>query len=444
MTIQKNRFNKIYEWLFVISPWVILAGMLQYHFRSFLPCERLFTGLEFFDFVSVSDIFVGLIIIVFLLGILVKKVALQKRKLAIEWKIAIGLLMIAGILQLVFQKVYEPVLSTPFEYFRSLFIFPLIFVVLAWRTLDEKVIGQLVKSYLGMVSFFCLIALTQYFTGVFPGEQHDFMGRLVWPYIDFVTMKSQSANWVAFFVTPAVIFSFINVFETLRDKRWKKLVREENFWLYGMTLILSAVVLYMTQSYGGYAAVFAAAFLYMFRALPFKKFLLAILAMAVLAGGVYLHQQTTWKYQVLTDQVEYRFATSAASRADIYEMNLHIISEHPILGVGLNQYQSYFAQYQVEVLGEKLNESHIPPHGHNFFMHMWNSLGVAGFLAMLILVAGIFWRTKFDSRYAAVFVLVAIMTHGLIDSYYWKQEIAYVFWLVVMLSYMYKVSITRS
>ena len=92
-------------------------------------------------------------------------------------------------------------------------------------------------------------------------------------------------------------------------------------------------------------------------------------------------------------------------------------------------------------MGGELNESHIPPHAHNFFLSMWTNLGVFGFLAMVILVVGILWRSKLDPLNPAVFALIAIMAHGLIDSYYWKQEIAYTVWLVVVFAYLYKMKI---
>lgn len=417
---------KFYRLLFLLSPWAIVAGMVQFHFQSFLPAQRFFHGLEFFDFVTVTDLFVGLLVLIFLIGWKkgqIRGVAGRVVPSALRW--AIILLLVAAGLQFLFQQVYEPVLSTPSEYFRSLFIFPLIFGVLAYQTLDTVQLKRLLNSYFLMVATFCVMALIQHFFGIFPGEQKDFMGRLVWPYIDFLTLESSSANWTAFFVTPTVILSFVHLVRTRR-------------WQYGALLLLSVATLYLTQSYGGYIAVLVAVTLYLFRALPLKKFLVAMIGLVALAGGVFLHQQTTWKYSVLTGQAEYRFATSVTSRSDIYRMNLHMIQTYPLLGTGLNQYQSYFAANQLEVLGGELNESHVPPHAHNFFMSFWTSLGLFGFVAMLFLVLGIFWRTKLDSAYPAVFVVVAIMVHGLIDSYYWKQEIAYFFWLMVVLAYLYR------
>lgn len=430
--------SRWYRSLFVLSPWAIFAGMLQFHFQQFLPAQRFFKGLEFFDFISVTDLFVGLLFVLFVAGLMNKSIKLQARRIPSEWKAAIGLLLLAVVLQLLLQQTYEPVLVTPFEYFRSLFIFPLIFAVMAYKTADDDLLKKLMTSYFLMVVTFCSLALIQYLTGWFPGEQKDFMGRLVWPYIDFLSLKSASANWIAFFVTPAAVLSFVHAFNTLLLPNRKKLLKQKFFWLCFFLFILSTITLYLTQSYGGYVAVLGGITLYLFRALPLKRFSLALLFIGVIIGAGFIHQQSTWKYQVLTDQVDYRFANSAASRSDIYRMNLHMILKYPLIGTGMNQYQSYFAVNQVEVLGSELNESHVPPHAHNFFMSFWTSLGVFGFAAMLLLILGIFWRLKFDPRSPVVFVLVAIMLHGLIDSSYWKQEMAYFFWLMVMLSYLYR------
>lgn len=425
--------KKLYNLVLVLAPWAFLAGMLQFHFQSFLPYQGAFKGEHAFDYFTVIDFYVLFLVIVFLLGRRKKEISMEPRKIPKEFAWAILLLMIAGILEIFFQQIYQPVLNSPFDYFRSLFVYPIIFVLLVYKTVDHVTIDRMLKSYIGMILFFCAFALLQHVTGIFPGEQKDFTGRLVWPFIDYVTLKSSSANWVAFFVTPSVVISFINVFHLLRKK-----IYDRQLYFYVIALFLSTIVVYLTQSYGAYIAIFGTLTLYMFRALPLKKFLIALMVTLFAAGGVYFLQQSTYKYQIMTGQKNYRYDTSVASRGDIYRMNLAMILEHPILGVGLNAYQSYFTLNHERILGHKYNESHIPPHAHNFFMSFWTNLGVFGFLAMLILIVGIFWRYKFKADNPAVFVLLAVMIHGLIDSYYWKQEIAYIFWMMVVLSYLYR------
>lgn len=441
-----NRFSSFYERLFVLSPWVVFAGMLQFHFQKFIPFNRIFRGVYFFDYVTVMDLFVVFLVLVFLIGLIKGRIKFNENRVPWPLKTVILLLLFAGLLQVLFQQVYEPVLTTTTEYFRSLFLFPLIFLMLAYRTIDNSVISRIMKSYILLVVFFCILALIQYFTGIFPGAQQDFMARLVWPYVDFVTLEAASANWVAFFVTPALILSFTNLLPTYQrlrhqdcDSSLKICPLMKDIKLYIVAFFLSGIVIYLTQSYGAYVAVFVAITFYLFRALSFRKFLAAFIVISLIGGGIYYQQTKTWKFQVNYGNAEYRYSTSVASRADIYKMNVSMLLKNPVLGVGLNQYQSYFALNHKEVLGHEYGEVQIPPHAHNFFVSFWTALGIFGLLAMIILLIDVLWRTKLKPEYPAVFAFIAIMTHGLIDSYYWKQEIAYIFWIVVLLVYLYRV-----
>lgn len=459
----QTSLQKIYQALIAATPWVLFAGMLQFSFQKFLPGQRFFKGEYGFDYFTIIDFFVVAVVVIFAIGFARKQIKFEPRKLPIELMLAIGLLLVAGVLEVFFQHPYGPILNSPFFYFRSFFIFPIVWLLLVYKTADHNTLEKLVKNYLLMVLFFCVFALVQYLFGVFPGEQKDFTGRLVWPFIDFLTLKSSSANWVAFFVTPAVIMGFIKIFtgtknlinypfqvtnhelEKFGTKEIALEIKMKNYKLkvidlalYNCVFLLGAIVLYLTQSYGAYTAVFAAIGLYLFRSMKFKKFLAVAIAMLLLAGGVYLVQKNSYKYKIMTGQTAYRYDNSVASRGDILKMNWAMIKQNPLLGVGLNAYQSYFTINQKNVLGHQYKESMIPPHAHNFFLSFYTNLGLFGFLAMLILVIGIFWRYKLDPHNPLLFVLVAIMIHGLIDSYYWKQEIAYLFWMVVLLAYLYR------
>lgn len=430
--------KKIYEKLVLFLPWAVMLGVFQVNFQKFLPFQRIFKGAYFFDYFTVTDIFVSLLLVFVVVGLVTKKIKFTERKLPIELLIAVGLLLVAGVLELVFQVTYEPILTTPSEYFRGLFLYPILVTILLIRTLDEVMVGKLLKSYVSMVMTFGVLALVQFVSGVFPGAMRDFTGRLTWPYVDFLTLKSGSANWAAFFVTPTVILSFARLVQIFSAKLPKK-KKDLFFWI--AALVIADCVLLLTQSYGALVAASVAALFYCFRALPLKKFFAILgvfLFLCAVGFGVIMQ---TKKFQILTGKQEFKFDTSATSRVDIYKMNLAIISSNPLLGVGLNQYQSYFTSHQEKVLGHKLNESHVPPHAHNFFMSFWTNLGVFGVLAMVILVCGIFWRFTFSAESPAVFVLLAIMIHGLIDSYYWQQEIAYTFWIVVSLCYLFEIKV---
>ena len=452
------KLRNFYNDCLAALPWVLLAGLFQFSFQKFLPGQRLFKGQYGFDYFTLIDIYVAGVAIMFLvLYLRSRKHAkglkdagvstdgrhfLEPRRIPKEFSWAVLLILVAGLLQIFFQEAYQPILNSPFEYLRAYFIYPFLLFYIIFKTADHGIINRIVKNYLIVTTVFCVLALVQYLFGVFPGEQYDFTHRLVWPYIDFLTLKSASANWVAFFVTPALILSFIKIVSGFKAAFKDPLDSGKKFLseltLYNACFILSMIVVYLTQSYGAYAAIFIAILFYFFRTMKFKKFIPILVLMLALAGGIYFLQKSTYKYKILTGSVAYKYDNSVASRGDIWRMNLAFVKQHPILGVGLNEYQSWFSLNAEKVLGHAYKEVQPPPHPHNFFMGFYANLGILGFVAMLILVIGIFWRYKFDPENPALFILLAIMIHGLIDAYYWKQEIAYIFWMVILMAYLYR------
>jgi O-antigen ligase len=423
----KNGAAFVNKLLFYLSPWVLLFGLYKHNFQEFFPYDPSLMGPEFFDFFAVIDGYILIMVVFFVAGIVSGLIKPKLKNVPLEFWIGATLLLIAGTLQLYFQSPIEPILSTPINYFKELIVYPLIFTFIGLTTLDKNSVKPFVYSYLAMVCVFSIGSLFQFFTNYFPGETLDFTGRLVWPFVDFLTLKVSSANWTAFFAVPAVIISFTGIAKAVIKKKFSpKLI------FLGITFLLSGVIVYLTQSYGAYAGLFIAFILYLFRSLPLKKFAAAFVILILIGGGMYLVQKNTYKFQLMEGTQETRFDNSVTARGDIMTMNLHIIKTHPWLGVGFNQYQSYFTKNHREVLGKEFNESHYPPHAHNFFLSFWTNMGILGFLGILMLIVGLFWRQKLNPTMPAQFIVAAIMTHGLIDSFYWNREIAYTFWIIIL------------
>ncbi|HBB03056.1 MAG: hypothetical protein US89_C0001G0021 [Candidatus Peregrinibacteria bacterium GW2011_GWF2_38_29] len=450
--IFKKTVSGLYTGLFLISPLCFILGMIQTNFQKLLPYQEFFHGKQFFDFYTISDILLIAIFTLFLFGFFTGALELQKRPLKFWLGAGIFLIFVAGAIQILFQKTYDPILSSPIEYFRSMFIFPIFYALLVYKTLSDKVLKWLMYAYISTISLFCVFALTQYFFNIFPGVQYDFTQRLVWPYIDFLTLKWQSANWVTFLIAPAFVISFIKLFNLTRDSiRVNKskfgiksfvIHLDFRFWILLFPIILIGLVLYFAQSYGSYMGIALAIALFLFRSLKLKHFLIAFLVLAVIGSGVFLFQRNSAKYKIWTGE-KYRYATSVQDRKDIYKMNLYMLENNPVLGVGLNQYQSYFALNK-DILGHEYNELNIPPHAHNFFLSMWLALGIIGLIGILLIIFAAFFHARFNPLNPAIFAFVAIIIHGIVDSYYWKPEIAYTVWLIIIFSYLYKQKWTKS
>jgi O-antigen ligase len=437
----KNGATFVNKLLFYLSPWVLLFGLYKHNFQEFFPYDPILKGPEFFDFFAVIDGYILIMIVFFVAGVISGLIKPNLKKVPLEFWIGAALLLIAGTLQLYFQSPIEPILSTPLSYFKELIIYPLIFTFIGLVTLDKDSIKPFIYSYLAMVCAFSIGSLFQFFTNHFPGETLDFTGRLVWPFVDFLTLKVASANWTAFFAAPAVVISFAGIVKAITNKKFSlKII------FFGITFLLAGIIVYLTQSYGAYAGLFVAFTLYLFRSLPFKKFAAAFVILILIGGGMYLIQRNSYKFQLLEGTQTTRFDNSVSARGDIMTMNLHIITTRPWLGIGFNQYQSYFAENHKEVLGREFNESHYPPHAHNFFLSFWTTMGIFGLLGILTLIVGLFWRQKLSSNMPAQFIVAGIMTHGLLDSFYWSREIAYTFWIIILFVYLYKdsYSITKN
>lgn len=429
----KNIARIVHKTLLYLSPWILLFSLFRHNFQQFFPYNPVLKGPEFFDFFTVIDGYMLIISVFFIAGIVSGLIKPHLKRIPVEWWVGAGLLIVAGYIQVFWQTPIEPILSTPGLYIKQFIVYPILFSFIALSTLNKKSVRPLVYSYVAMVCALCLASLFQFVTHHFPGETVDFTGRLVWPFIDFLTLDIASANWLAFFVTPTVILSFAALIHLYTQKK-----RPFALVLWGFSFIISGLVVYLTQSYGAYAALFIAFTLYLYKTLPLKRFFVGFMVLLVIGFGIFFVQQNSYKYKVLSGSQETRFDNSLTSRRDIMQMNMHIIKTHPWLGVGLNQYQSYFAKNYKTVLEKEYNESHFPPHAHNFFISFWNNTGLLGLLAILILIVGMLRRLALHPSFPAQFIIIAIMTHGLVDSFYWRQEIAYTFWIIITFVYLYK------
>lgn len=146
-----------------------------------------------------------------------------------------------------------------------------------------------------------------------------------------------------------------------------------------------------------------------------------------------------------------RSVGSSVLRLNIWESALRMGADHPILGVGLDQ---FFNQYQAKyVAPEQRDDPNTPQvegesytsHPHNIVLDYWLNLGIMGLFALMWLLQKYFWvatnRVKaFTDRVGAdpvgralalglIALMIDFLVHGLIDNSYFLMDLALVFWL---------------
>lgn len=125
-------------------------------------------------------------------------------------------------------------------------------------------------------------------------------------------------------------------------------------------------------------------------------------------------------------------------RLDLWVSSLQMLRDHPILGIGLDNFVYLYQQiYLLPGAAEEPNLSH----PHNWVLHVWLSLGLLGLVAFLWLLA-VFWRRArrvvraARARWyaaAAIGAMVDLLVHGLVDNSYFLVDLAFLFWLCLAL-----------
>jgi O-antigen ligase len=122
-------------------------------------------------------------------------------------------------------------------------------------------------------------------------------------------------------------------------------------------------------------------------------------------------------------------------RLDLWLSSLEMLRDHPLLGVGLD---NFVYVYQQTYLREGAAAEPSLSHPHNWILNFWLSVGILGLVAFCWLLVS-FWR---EARRGLPNWLVAgalgamadMLVHGFIDNSYFLVDLAFVFWLCLAVS----------
>ncbi len=126
-------------------------------------------------------------------------------------------------------------------------------------------------------------------------------------------------------------------------------------------------------------------------------------------------------------------------RVDLWQSSLAMLVDHPVLGVGLDNFVYLYQQvYLREGAAAEANLSH----PHNWILHVWLQLGVLGLVAFVwLLVRFARYVRRRVARAPATWVvagavgaMVDMLLHGLIDNSYFLVDLAFLFWLLLALA----------
>ncbi len=134
--------------------------------------------------------------------------------------------------------------------------------------------------------------------------------------------------------------------------------------------------------------------------------------------------------------------TSLGSRVMIWNTSLSLITEHPVAGIGMRNFEEAYLALQ------PFFPSYLEwavPHPHNIVLAFWlftGVVGLIGFLTLVILtVSSLLDRLSSGTDPEArrfhglmLALLVALLVQGLVDTPYFRNDLSFFFWAIVALS----------
>ncbi|HUY56862.1 MAG TPA: O-antigen ligase family protein [Candidatus Micrarchaeaceae archaeon] len=142
-------------------------------------------------------------------------------------------------------------------------------------------------------------------------------------------------------------------------------------------------------------------------------------------------------------------ANSLVTRDRLWHATIDLIESHPFTGSGLAGYQTAIGPYRAQV-HDPSTQTHVYP--DQLELDFWVELGVLGFVALLAFFAELLRYLAPAVRagprehpwaVALTLAWVAIIVHGLLDSPYWKNDLAGEWWLLAALVTVAVVPATR-
>jgi O-antigen ligase len=213
-------------------------------------------------------------------------------------------------------------------------------------------------------------------------------------------------------------------------------------FVYAALVILFGATILLTYSRGALLLGVPASVLFVLIAAYLQGHRLSRRAWLVI-GAVLLVSALALLWFVTTERFQSLFQTGTGTgffRVAVWTSAVNMIRDHPLLGVGLDNFLYEYPKYMLPDAWREPNLSH----PHNFILDFWTRLGIFG-VAILLALLVLFYRRAWHSfkttpdLYARALMLglmasmVNFLAHGLIDAAYFYVDLAYVFWLTIFL-----------
>jgi hypothetical protein len=338
------------------------------------------------------------------------------------WAIPCGLWLVAGAISVIVPADHVAALGL----YRAYFIEPVLLFFIGIDLMRPDALTPsrphaLFRNLAIVTIIFGLWAIFQYATGIgLPAEYAPLaVRRSVGPF--------PYPNALSLFVAPIVALAFAGIV-TSHESRVTSSRDDSSIsipaWLGWTTVIAGIIAILLAKSDGGLIAVIAA----MGVALILNKRTRIVTITIAVIGAIAISAIPSVRTPVL-DQLLFR-EWSGKVRVIMWKETVTMLKDRPVFGAGLAAYPATIKPYH------KATWMEIFQYPHDILLNLWSETGVLGVIAFgWILVA---WAQSTEHRAQGLRislpVITAILVHGLVDVPYFKNDLAIVFWLLILIT----------
>lgn len=243
-----------------------------------------------------------------------------------------------------------------------------------------------------------------------------------------------SPNVLAMYLAPILVLSALWLFNN-----WQKIKNYQKA-LWGLACLIVIVGVYLTNSYTSLAAVTGGlVFYFIIKRWPkiSGKLGVILILFSLLVPIVTVISQKSLPFGHTN---EVYGVTSGQVRQIMWQQALEFIKAKPVLGLGLGQWQDNFISVAENKgwlsiknpgLAIELHYSSLYP--HNLWLTTWLFTGLLGLISLWWIVIKVFQSAKGSVAAVAAAGLFVQILHGTLDTPLWKNDLAILWWLPIMI-----------
>lgn len=219
-------------------------------------------------------------------------------------------------------------------------------------------------------------------------------------------------NAVGLFLAPIIPLTMYLIHE-----QWTK--NKKIAWLAITTIFTSLLAILFAKGSGPLIGVAGGVGVLL---LCYKKTRLPAIILATLGivGIIFLPASNPIKQEIFASNY------SGQLRRDIWSETFALLKDRPITGAGIASYEERIVPYRGDHWIEVFH------HPHNIFLTIWVNTGLLGLVGFIMVLVW-FFSNAIKNNLQTKFVLASmcvILTMGLVDSPYIKNDLAILFWLL--------------